>query len=101
MARLVQKASAFVEELSKGSGGDPMVLVDMAVPVPVVDDEAMGVFNTGGGVAGGGGGTEEETFVFPLKGLQGLEEVAGLKQVLVCMVFLGDLRGGVAVVVLE
>ena len=48
-----------------------MVLVDVAVPVPVVDDEAMGAFNMGGGVAGGGGGTEEETFAFPLEGFAG------------------------------
>ena len=48
-----------------------MVLVDVAVPVPIVDDEAMGVFNTGGGVAGDGGGTEEEAFVFPLVGFTG------------------------------
>ena len=45
-----------------------MVLVDVAVPVPVVEDEAMGSFNAGGGVVGGGGGTEEEAFVFPLVG---------------------------------
>ena len=48
-----------------------MVLVDVAVPVPVVDDEAIGVFNMGGGVAGGGGGTEEKAFVFPLAGFIG------------------------------
>ena len=48
-----------------------MVLVDMAVPVPVVDDEAMGAFNAGDGVAGGGGGAEEKTFVFPLVGFTG------------------------------
>ena len=48
-----------------------MVLVDVAVPVPVVDDEAMGAFNTGGGVAGGGGRTEEEALVFPLVGFTG------------------------------
>ena len=43
-----------------------MVLMDMAVPVPVVEDKAIGGFNMGGGVAGGGGGTEGETFVFSL-----------------------------------
>ena len=48
-----------------------MVLVDVAVPVPVVDDEAMEAFNTGGGVAGGSGGTEEEALVFPLVGFTG------------------------------
>ena len=48
-----------------------MVLVDVAVPVPVVDDEAMGEFNMGGGVAGGGGGTKEGAFVFPLVGFTG------------------------------
>jgi hypothetical protein len=48
-----------------------MVLVDVAVPMPVVDDEVMGVFNTGGGVVGGGGGTEEEAFAFPLVGFTG------------------------------
>ena len=48
-----------------------MVLVDVAVPVPVVDDEAMGGFSTGGGVAGGGVGTEEEALVFPLLGFTG------------------------------
>ena len=47
-----------------------MVLVDVAVPVPIVDDEAMGAFNTGSGVAGGGG-PEEETLVFPLVGFTG------------------------------
>ena len=41
--------------------------------MPVVDDEAIGVFNTGGEVAGGGGGTEEEAFVFPLVGFIGAE----------------------------
>ena len=48
-----------------------MVLVDVTVPMPVVDDEAMGAFNTGGGVAGGGGGTEEGAFAFPLMGFTG------------------------------
>ena len=48
-----------------------MVLVDVAVPVPVVDNEAMGVFGAGGGVAGGGRGTKEEAFVFPLVGFTG------------------------------
>ena len=51
-----------------------MVLVDVAVPMPVVENEAMGVFNTGGEVAGGGGGTEEEAFVFPLVGFTGAKE---------------------------
>ena len=45
-----------------------MILVNVAVPVPVVDNEAMGVFDMEGGVAGGGGGTGGEAFVFPLMG---------------------------------
>ena len=48
-----------------------MVLMDVAVPVPVVDDKAIGVLGAGGRVADGGGGTEEEAFVFPLVGLTG------------------------------
>ena len=48
-----------------------MVLMDVVVPVPVVDNEAMGVFNTRGEVTDGGGGTEEEAFVFPLVGFTG------------------------------
>ena len=48
-----------------------MVLVDVAVPVPVVDDKAIGGFDVGGGVADGGEGTEEEAFVFPLVGFTG------------------------------
>jgi hypothetical protein len=48
-----------------------MVLVDMAVPMPVVENEAMGGFGTRGGVAGGDEGTEGETFVFPLVGFTG------------------------------
>jgi hypothetical protein len=43
-----------------------MVLVDMAVPVPIVEDEAIEEFSVEGGVADDGGGTKEETFVFPL-----------------------------------
>jgi hypothetical protein len=43
-----------------------MVLVDVAVPVPVVEDEAIEGFSVKGGVASDGGGTKEETFVFPL-----------------------------------
>jgi hypothetical protein len=43
-----------------------MVLVDMAVPVPVVEDEAIEEFSVEGGVAGDGGRTKKETFVFPL-----------------------------------
>ena len=43
-----------------------MVLVDVAVPVPVVEDEAMGGFVTGGGVTGADGGIKGECFVFPL-----------------------------------
>ena len=48
-----------------------MVLVDVAVPVPIVDDEAIGAFDTGGGVAGGGSGTEAEALVFPFVGFTG------------------------------
>ena len=48
-----------------------MVLVDVVVPVPVVDNEAMEGFGVGGGVVEGGGGTKERAFVFPLMGFTG------------------------------
>ena len=43
-----------------------MVLMDMTVLMPIVEDKAMEGFNVDGGVAGGDGGTEEKTFVFSL-----------------------------------
>lgn len=51
-----------------------MVLMDMAVPMPVVEDKAMGGFNVGGRVTGGGEGTEEKTFVFSLVDFTGAGE---------------------------
>ena len=56
-----------------------MVLVDVAVPMPVVKDEAMGSFNAGGGVVDDGGETEKEALSFLWWVLLGLEEVAELE----------------------
>ena len=50
-----------------------MVLVNVAVSMPMVENKAMSVFETGGGVAGGDGGTEK-TFAFPLVVFTGAEE---------------------------
>jgi hypothetical protein len=43
-----------------------MVLIDVTVPVPVIEDRAIEGFGADDGIAGGGATEEKEIFAFPL-----------------------------------